>query len=244
MIMLSNFLASGFWDKVFPKNENGEFHFMAQISGVIIITAILSILLILLGRKISKQDPKKKTPLWLVPFIFVVEFINNFTKANIGKRWKSYAPYFTTLAIFLFVLNTSAVFGFTTPTTYICVNFGLGLITFFIIQITGIVSLGFKEYLKGFVGPVPAIGIIMVPLNIISEFALPISLTLRLLGNVLSGSVITKLVVGALGAKAAVAMPFLNIYFDIFSGLIQTVVFLMLTIIFTSMKIDDSEKIY
>lgn len=243
-MIMNNFLASGFWDKVFPKNENGEFHFMAQISGVIIITVILSFLLILLGRKISSIDPKKKTPLWLVPFVFVVEFLNNFTKQNIGKRWRFYASYFTTLAVFLFVLNISSIFGFTTPTTYICVNFGLALITFFMIQITGIVSLGFKEYLKGFVGPVPAISIVMVPLNIISEFALPISLTLRLLGNVLSGNVIVKLITGFLGTASVAVLPVLSIYFDIFSGLIQTVVFLMLTIIFTSNKIDESEKIY
>lgn len=244
MIIYNNFLASNFWDKVFPKNEAGEFHFIAQISAVIIVTVLLFILLMILGRKIKKTDASKKTPLWLMPFVMIVEMINNFTKANIGKRWKPYAAYFTALAVFLFVLNISSLLGLTTPTSYICVNFGLAIITFFIIQITGIRSLGVKEYLKGFVGPVPAIGFIMIPLNIISEFALPISLTLRLLGNVLSGNVISKLIVGVLGTKSVVVLPFINAYFDVMSGLIQTVVFLMLTIIFTSMKIDDSEKIY
>ena len=83
-----------------------------------------------------------------------------------------------------------------------------------------------------------------IPINIISEIALPLSLTLRLTGNLLSGSVISKLIIGSAKWFAIPFMPFINGYFDLMSGVIQTFVFIMLTIIFTSMKIDDSEKIY
>jgi F-type H+-transporting ATPase subunit a len=121
-------------------------------------------------------------------------------------------------------------------------NAALAIITFFIVQITGIKSQGIKGYLKSFIGPVPALAIIMIPINIISEFALPLSLTLRLTGNIVAGNVISMLV-KSFGWPIVWAIPIINVYFDLMSGVIQTLVFVILTTIFTSMKIDDSEKV-
>jgi F-type H+-transporting ATPase subunit a len=121
-------------------------------------------------------------------------------------------------------------------------NAGLAIIAFFVIQITGIRSLGFKGYLKSFVGPVPWLAWLFIPMNIVSEFALPLSLTLRLTGNIIAGNVISMLI-KSFKPWTIVVMPFINVYFDLMSGVIQTLVFVILTIIFTSMKIDDSEKI-
>lgn len=225
-------------------NTVSIFNFNEQMKSMLIVTLVLAIIIIILGLLIRRVDPKKKTPLWLVPIVWIVSIINDFTKTNIGKRWKTYAPYFLTVAIYLFVLNISAIFCQTTPTTYIVINFAFGITTFFIIQITGIISLGLGGYLKSFVGPVWWLAFLFIPINIISEFALPLSLTLRLTGNLLSGSVISKLIVGSARCFAIPFMPFINGYFDLMSGVIQTFVFIMLTIIFTSMKIDDSEKIY
>lgn len=238
MSLLLSSIGSGIFNTV------SIFNFNSQMKSMLIITLVLAIIIIILGLLIHRVDPKKKTPLWLVPIVWIVSIINNFTKTNIGKRWKTYAPYFLTVAIYLFVLNISAIFCQTTPTTYIVINFAFGITTFFIIQITGIVSLGFGGYLKSFVGPVWCLAFLFIPINIISEIALPLSLTLRLTGNLLSGSVISKLIIGSAKWFAIPFMPFINGYFDLMSGVIQTFVFIMLTIIFTSMKIDDSEKIY
>ena len=238
MSLLLSSIGSGIFNTV------SIFNFNSQMKSMLIITLVLAIIIIILGLLIHRVDPKKKTPLWLVPIVWIVSIINNFTKTNIGKRWKTYAPYFLTIAIYLFVLNISAIFCQTTPTTYIVINFAFGITTFFIIQITGIVSLGFGGYLKSFVGPVWWLAFLFIPINIISEIALPLSLTLRLTGNLLSGSVISKLIIGSAKWFAIPFMPFINGYFDLMSGVIQTFVFIMLTIIFTSMKIDDSEKIY
>jgi F-type H+-transporting ATPase subunit a len=112
--------------------------------------------------------------------------------------------------------------------------------TFLVIQITGITSLGIKGYLKGFLDPFP----IMLPMNIISEFSLPISLALRLFGNLTSGTCITILIKYALGWFALPIMPFINAIFDIFFGVIQVAVFVILSMIFTSMKVKDEDKIY
>ena len=81
----------------------------------------------------------------------------------------------------------------------------------------------------------------MFPINLIGEIALPFSLSLRLFGNVLSGTVIMSLIYTLL-AKFAYGWPgILHIYFDVFSGAIQTYVFCMLTMAFTMQKIPEEE---
>lgn len=214
--------------------------FPGQIKSTICITIILCILIIILGTKIKKLDPLGKTPKWIVPFIAITEIINNFVKQNIGKRWKSYAPYFLALGIFLFVANTASIWGISNPTNYIMVNAALAVLSFLIIQGSGIASNGILGYLKSFIEPIP----LMLPINIISEISLPLSLTLRLFGNILSSTVMSTMIVGLFGYAAIPAIPIINAIFDIGFGVIQTMVFVILTIIFASMKIKDEEKIY
>jgi len=210
------------------------------VMSTLIITVVLCLVFILLSFKIKKVDPLKKTPLWLVPMMMLVEMMNNFIKQNIGKRWKTFAPWFLSIAIFIFFSNISAVFLLENPTSYIMITLALALTSFFVIQGAGIASNGFLGYLKGFIDPNP----VMLPMNIISEISLPISLCLRLFGNIISGSVIALLIKGFAGWWAVPIMPVVNIVFDIGFGLIQTAVFVILSIIFTSMKIKDEEKIY
>lgn len=211
----------------------------SQVVSSIIITIVFSLIFIIVGCKIKKVNPKKKTPVWLVPFIILVDLINKMTKENVGKFWKAYAPYFLTLAIFLCVSNISGIFGLQSPTSYLIVNATLAVITFFIIQITGIVSNGFGGYVKGLFEPVP----LLFPINLIGEVTLPVSLALRLMGNIMSGAVLSKIIFGLLGWIAIPVLPFYNLIFDIFFGVIQTAVFLLLTIIFTGNKVKDEDKI-
>lgn len=210
------------------------------IKSTICLTIILAILAIIINWRLKKLNPTGKIPKWLVPFLALTKLINNFVKTNIGKRWKSYAPFFFFLAIYLLVANTASIWGITQPTSYIVVNATLAIVIFFIIQITGIISNGFKGYLKGFVSPIP----ILLPINIIGEFSFPLALCLRITGNILAGNVISTLVINSFGYAGIVIMPVVNIILDIFSGVIQAVVFIILSIIFVSQKIKDDEKIY
>jgi F-type H+-transporting ATPase subunit a len=213
-----------------------------QMLSLIIVVIALIIAICIIGHKIKKVDPLGDVPKWLIPFVSIVEIINNFSKNNIGKRWKHYAPYFLALGISILFQNICSVFGLVNPTSYLVTNFALAIVTFFMVQITGIRSLGLKGYLASFVGPVKWLAWLFIPMNIVSEFALPISLTLRITGNIIAGNVISMLV-KSFGLATAIFVPFINIYFDLMSGVIQTLVFVILTIIFTSMKIDDSEKV-
>lgn len=221
-----------------------EYRPNGAITGTLIIVGVLCLFFFILFFILRKIDPLKKTPLWLVPFVWLVDMMNNFVKDSIGKRWKAYAPWFLTLTIFIFFANISSVYLVTNPTSYVIVTLALALCTFFIIQLTGIISLGPLGYLKGFTDPMP----VMTPINIISEFTLPISLSLRLFGNVISGVCVSILVKKALDGWLALCvipiMPFINLLFDIAFSLVQVAVFVILSVIFTSMKIKDEEKIY
>ena len=210
-----------------------------QVVSSIIITIVLSIIFIIVGSKIKKVKPEDKTPVWLIPFIILVDLINKMTKENVGKFWKAYAPYFLTLAIFLCVSNISGIFGLSSPTSYLLVNAALAIITFFIIQVTGIVSNGIKNYSKSFFEPV----FLLFPINLIGEITLPVSLALRLMGNIMSGAVLSKIIFWLLGWFAIPFLPVYNAIFDIFFGVVQTAVFLLLTIIFTGNKVKDEDKI-
>jgi F-type H+-transporting ATPase subunit a len=210
-----------------------------QVISSIIITIVLSVIFIIVGSKIKKVKPEDKTPVWLIPFIILVDLINKMTKDNVGKFWKAYAPYFLTLAIFLCVSNISGIFGLSSPTSYLLVNAALAIITFFIIQVTGIVSNGIKNYSKSFFEPV----FLLFPINLIGEITLPVSLALRLMGNIMSGAVLSKIIFGLAGWFAIPFLPIYNAIFDIFFGVVQTAVFLLLTIIFTGNKVKDEDKI-
>lgn len=207
-----------------------------SIRSTIWITLILLILIILLRikmRNYSADKPAKGILLFVESF---VKMMNGFAKGMVGKRWRGLAPYFITIAVFIFVSNISGLFGFTPPTVSLSVTLTLALMSFFVIQINGISSAGLGGYLKGFASPPP-----MLPLNIISECATPISLSIRLFGNILSGSVLMGLIYGFFGWFALLVSPVLHVIFDIAFGLVQTLVFVMLTAVFIGNKLDDKD---
>lgn len=212
----------------------------SAILSTLIIVGVLCVFFIILSFFIKKVDPMKRTPMWLVPFMWLVDLMNGFIKENIGVKWRIYSPWFLTLVILIFFSNASAVFLLDNPTGYILVTFTLAFCSFLVIQITGITSLGVKGYLKGFLDPTP----VMLPMNILSEFTFPLSLCLRLLGNVVSGTAISILIKSCFGWGSIVVMPFINALFDIAFTMIQVAVFVILSIVFTSQKIKDEEKIY
>lgn len=214
--------------------------FPGQIKTTICLTIILCILCVIFGAKAKKLDPKGKTPLVMVPFVAFIDMMNKFAKENMGKRWRFYAPFFTSIVIFIFFANTCSIFGLSNPTSYLVINFGVAIVVFFVIQISGIVSHGFFGYLKELCSPNP----IMLPMNLISELVLPVSLSLRLFGNIVSGSALCQIVVGICGYWCIPFLGAFNLVFDIFFGVIQTAVFALLSMIFTSNKISDEDKIF
>lgn len=134
--------------------------------------------------------------------------------------------------VFIFISNTSGLFGLRPPTADYGTTLALALITFVLIQFSAFKTkkLG---VIKELFEPIP----ILFPINLIGEFATPLSMSLRLFGNIMAGTIMMALWYGLLPVFAKLGIPaFLHVYFDLFSGAIQTFVFAMLTMTFIADK--------
>ena len=217
-----------------------------SIKSSLIITLILCITILVLSRKLKKHHALQVPAGTVLVSELLVGSINQFSDELMGSHGKKYAPFILTLAIFIFISNISGLFGFHPPTANIAVTFALGVLAGFVIQVAGVRSQGWKNYLKGFLEP----SAIMLPLNIVSELLTPFSLGMRLFGNIFSGAVImgmiytlfTNVSIGIIPVGAvltSVITPAFHAIFDIFFGFIQTFVFILLTGVFISGKLPD-----
>lgn len=169
----------------------------------------------------------------------VVEKINSLVKGSMGEEYKGFAPFFGTLMIYLLFLNLFGLTGFRPPTADYSVALGLAIISFVIIQANAIVHSGILGYIKGYAKPYW----FMLPLNIIERLVVPVSLSLRLFGNITAAVIMMELLYEGLEFlshsihlkvplfAAILPIPF-HIYFDLFDGTIQMFIFVMLTMIF------------
>ena len=157
----------------------------------------------------------------------VVEMLDGMVHSSMGTKGIPFRNYIGVLFLFILFSNLSGLLGLRPPTADYGVTLALGLITFFIVQINNIRYNKFGAFTELF-QPVP----FLFPINFIGEIAVPISLSLRLFGNVLAGTVIMALIYGLLSQVAFIWPGALHAYFDVFSGAIQTYVFCMLTMVF------------
>lgn len=206
-----------------------------SIVNVYIVVILLLILAAIANRKVKEADPNEKPSGFLNVIEMAVETVENLVKQTMGEKQAWFGPFIFTLIAFLLVANLFGLLGFTPPTSDYSVTLTLALITFTLTQFYGIKNKGLGGYLKSFTEPIA----LLTPLNIIGELANPISLSFRLFGNILSGVIIMSLVYNALGFIAPVITPALHAYFDVFSGLLQTFIFAMLTMVFIGGNFED-----
>ena len=155
----------------------------------------------------------------------IVEKLDGMVGSTMGASAPAFRNYIGTIIIFILVCNISGLFGLRPPTADYGTTLALGLMTFTLITFNKFKHKGAKGVLKGLCDPWP----IWAPINVIGDVAVPISLSLRLFANVLSGVVMMALIYGLLGWIAVIWPAALHVYFDLFSGCIQTYVFCMLT---------------
>lgn len=200
-----------------------------HISLILIMLAIL-VFAVIANRAIKKADPHKVPGPFLNVIEYMVEAIDGLTVSNMGEEHgRKFSNYIGTIFMFILLSNISGLFGLRSPTADYGVTLALGLMTFFIIHYNGMKYERIGHITKLFKP------IFLTPINIIGEIATPLSMSLRLFGNVLSGTVLLGLVYGLLPEIGLLIWPaFLHGYFDVFSGAIQTYVFCMLTMVFTA----------
>ena len=218
-----------------------DFTFFESISpavrSTIIIITVLSIIFIIIGMKIKKLDPKKTPKGILFGFIMIVDGFNTFISQYIsGKKFRFFGAYLFTIIVFLGLANTVALFGLTPPLTNLGVALSFTVMTFFAIKVAEFKFLGVKKKALSLLGDVKPMAPLMLPINLIGEVSTPFSMGLRLFVNLLSGLVVASMVYAVLHwTLGIIAGVLLHVIFDIFFGLIQAFVFLMLSTINISM---------
>ena len=180
----------------------------------------------LCGRKFQVVPGKIQSAIELV-----MEFLQNFFYGILGEEGKGYIPYLMTTIFYIALSNLCGLIGLTPPTKDLNVTAGLALISIVMIEFAGIHKKGFKGWIKSFAEPMP----LVAPINVLELVIRPLSLCMRLFGNVLGAFVVMELI--KIVAPVAVPVP-LSLYFDIFDGLIQAYVFVFLTSLFLKEAIE------
>ena len=192
-----------------------------------IIMAILVILSILLTRNLKVENPGKGQLILET----AVSGLQKLVSGMVGERGQRYVPYLMTVLVYIGFANIIGLLGFKPPTKDLTVTIALAVMSIVLIEYAGIREKGAKKWLKSFAEPVA----IMTPFNILEIVIKPLSLCMRLFGNVLGAFVIMELI--KIMVPVALPVPF-SLYFDIFDGLIQAYVFVFLTSLFIKEAIE------
>ena len=200
-----------------------------------VCTLIVMLLLIVFaacaGKAVRNADIDKAPGTFLNIVELLIDFLDGVINSTMGKNAAKFVNYIFTLFLFIFLSNISGLLGLRPPTADYGVTFPLGVITFGLITFNKFKHQKVSGVIKGLCDP----WVFWIPINLIGDFAVPISLSLRLFANVLSGTVMMALYYGLLPIFVKIGIPaVLHIYFDLFSGAIQTYVFCMLTMTYVS----------
>lgn len=203
---------------------------------ILIVMAAMIIFALVANRKLKKATDVPDGFQNVIELI--VEKLDGMVESTMGKWAPRFVNYISTIFVFILMSNISGLFGLRPPTADYGTTLALGLITFGMIHYNKIKHQSAKTLWADMCSPLPPWLPIWLPINVISEIAIPISLSLRLFANVLSGTVMMALVYGLLGVIATAWPAALHVYFDLFSGAIQTYVFCMLTMTYVTNACD------
>ena len=211
----------------------------AQVNSLLVVISIFGLCLYMThGLKVEAETKRQHFAEW------IVEKTEAMVKDSMGDFFAGYAPFIAAVLALSAFSSLLTLFGIYPPTSDMNVVAGWAILVFILITYYKMKG-GFLNYLKGFTEPI----FVMLPLNILSEIATPVSMAFRHYGNVLSGSVIAVLISYSLQSLSSLLLgwlpgfigqiPFLQIglpailslYFDIFSGCMQAYIFAMLTML-------------
>jgi F-type H+-transporting ATPase subunit a len=194
----------------------------------LLVVSILLVLVAVLRPRLSVENPGKLQQLFEVAW----EFIKN-TADELGIRHSArYVAYFSAVFIFILFMNLIGIIpGFLSPTMWAQVPCGLALCTVAYYHSTGLRELGVGRYLLQFVGPVAWLAPMMIPIEIISHLARPLSLTFRLYGNMFAGEQVT----GVFLSLTYLVMPAVFMGLHVFVAFLQAYIFTLLTMIYVSL---------
>ncbi len=191
----------------------------------LLVVALIVVTFAILRSRLSVDNPGKLQHVLEV----VYEFLSGQAKEAIPEHGEKYVDFFATLFIFILFMNLIGIIpGLESPTMYPMVAAGCAVAVFFYYNWMGIRAQGLGRYLLSFVGPIPALFFLMIPIEIISHLARPLSLTIRLFANMFAGEKVTV----AFLTLTYLAMPAVFMGLHVFVGLLQAYIFALLTMIY------------
>ncbi len=183
-----------------------------------VVIAVIGLLSFFLTRNLKTQNISRRQ----AAAEFIVTRLEGMVEGMIGEEGKEYVPYLITVLLYLGFSNIIGLFGMKPPTKDMNVTAALAIMSIVLVQAAGIRKKKVKGWLKSFTQPIA----VVTPINILELVIKPLSLCMRLFGNVVGAFVIMELLI----CLVPVGIPLVfSMYFDIFDGLLQAYVFVFLT---------------
>ena len=192
--------------------------------GIIVVLVLLSIWF----TRHMEVIPTKKRQVVIEGFIGM---LYNMLYGILGEHGKRYIPYLLTVMIYLGLANMMGLFGIAPPTKSLNVTLGLAIMSIVLVQYASIHQKGVGGWLKSFTQPV----VVVTPLNVLELVIKPLSLCMRLFGNILGAFIIMELLKMVIQAVIQLAA---RMYFDVFDALLQAYVFVFLTSLYIQEAIE------
>jgi F-type H+-transporting ATPase subunit a len=200
----------------------------------IIVAVLLIVLLGLASRKLSRIPSKRQSVLELI-----IEAFEGLLTDIVGEPGKKYLPMIGTIGLFIFSANMlGLVPGLMSPTSKLNVTAGCAISVFVYYHWEGMKAQGFFRYLKHFTGPIPALAPLLLPIEIISHFSRPVSLSLRLFGNIFAEELLIIIIASII--PFVLPLPFMAV--AIFTAIIQAFVFVLLACIYIAGAVVEEEE--
>jgi len=193
----------------------------------LLVALILVVLFAILRPKLSADRPGKLQH----TFELIYDFVREQAHEQVGHGSRKYVPYFGTIFIFILFANLIGLIpGLEAPTMVPSVPAGLALATFFYYNIMGVAENGIFKYLAHFAGPMPALAPLMIPIELVSHLARPLSLTIRLFANMYAGEQVTMVFM----KLTFLLVPAVFMGLHVFVSFLQAYIFMLLTMMYVA----------
>src|ERR1051326_2435176 len=190
----------------------------------ILLIAFLMVLFAVLKPRLS---PERAGALKHI-FELIHDFVREQAEDQMGHEGSRYLAYFGTIFLFILCSNLIGLIpAFESPTNYAYVTCGCALATFSYYHLVGIQAHGFK-YILHFMGPIWWLAWLMLPIEIVSHLARPLSLTVRLYANMFAGEQVTLVFLNM--TKLVIPVVFMGLH--VFVGIVQAYIFMLLTMVY------------
>src|SRR5438445_10608265 len=193
----------------------------------LLVALVIMVVFAILRPRLSVDSPGKLQH----TFELLHEFLSGQAEDQVGHEGHRYVAYFGTIFIFILFANLIGIIpGFESPTMIPSVPAGCAMATFLYYNVAGVQAHGLLKYLAHFAGPMPALAIIMLPIELVSHMARPLSLTIRLFANMYAGEQVTQVFL----ALTFIGVPAIFMGLHVFVSLLQAYIFALMTMMYVA----------